>query len=619
MASSRLALGGAATLAVLGATSEALADCYVDSVAGNDSNDGQSEATPVQSQAAIPSDCTVVRYKRGSRFEEPLSLGGSGFGGGTTGKTYTNYGDPSQPLPAFVTTETVVNSFQGGIIIDGLHLEGSEPGEGAMSGGGGSMGVCVQLGGGSKLLNSEITDCGIGIMLFGEGSLVQGNVVYDLAKMVADSTDTTVYANSVGGAEGIFINGSNNEVAYNQFINCKAEADWQGEGGYDGGATEVSVGEGGTVTGLKIHHNFNYNSCGFFEVSGFGTFSDSEFYYNVSIDSAWAMLLQVNETTLSNIRWENNTFVHHADAYSPSIAMIYRAELTPETVFFNNNLVIFDGAPMFNATLDPAFSASNNLIVDYDPGVLNIKGTSAADFDLLETSEARDQGLLVPGHTIDFLGRTAPDPSGVTDIGAFEYGSSQGAPVPEVAQVPPEPDPSEQPADGSGGTPAVPPAEPETSDTAPAETPPAETPVDEATDPAVTPSAEPAAPAEPAPSDPAAPPADTGGATGAPGDVGASPDEAAPPGSGPETADSSSSGNAGDAPNGAAEPEAPQAAPAGADDADANRGQRSSDGSMVVEKDDGGCAVTPRRSGADLGWLGSLMAALALLRRRRSQ
>jgi hypothetical protein len=148
------------------------------------------------------------------------------------------------------------------------------------------------------------------------------------------------------------------------------------------------------------------------------------------------MLLQVNETTLSNIRWENNTFVHHADSYSPSIAMIYQADLEPGTVIFNNNLVIFDGANSFMGGLDDAMSASNNLIVESDPGVANLGGIQAKDFDLVEGSAAIDAGLSVSGHTLDYLNRTVPDPSGTTDIGAFEYGSAQGAELPETAQMP---------------------------------------------------------------------------------------------------------------------------------------------------------------------------------------
>jgi hypothetical protein len=433
MALSRVALRAALALAALAASSEALADCYVDSKEGNDSRDGRSEDTAYQSQAPL-SGCGTVYYRRGSRFAEPVKT--------SAGSTFTNYGDASDPLPAFVTTDGVVSSFQGSITIDGLHLEGST-GDGSMQ----DMGVCVMLGGNSQLLNSEITDCDIGIMAMGDSVLVQGNVVYDLARMAVDSSDPDVYANSVGGAEGIFVSGSNTEIAYNSFINCKAEAEWQSSGdsvGYDGGATEVAVGQGDTVSNLRVHHNYSYNNCGFFEVSGFGTFADSEFYYNVSIDSAWAMLLQVNETTLSNIRWENNTFVHHADAYSPSIAMIYQAELTPGTVIFNNNLVIFDGANSFMASLDDAISASNNLIVDSDPGVVNLGGVEATDFDLVAGSAAIDAGLSVSGHTLDFFNRTVPDQGGVTDIGAFEYGSTQGAEVPHIAQVP------DEDTDGSG-------------------------------------------------------------------------------------------------------------------------------------------------------------------------
>jgi hypothetical protein len=49
MARLRGVLCGAEMLAVLAASAEAFADCYVDSVEGNDSLDGSSEATAVQS------------------------------------------------------------------------------------------------------------------------------------------------------------------------------------------------------------------------------------------------------------------------------------------------------------------------------------------------------------------------------------------------------------------------------------------------------------------------------------------------------------------------------------------------------------------------------------------
>jgi hypothetical protein len=128
--------------------------------------------------------------------------------------------------------------------------------------------------------------------------------------------------------------------------------------------------------------------------------------------------------------------------------MIYQAELTPNTVFFNNNLVVFDGANSFMGTLDDAMSASNNLIVDSDPGVVNIAGITAADFDLVAGSQAIDQGLAVAGHTLDYLNRTVPA-GGATDIGAFEYGAEQGEEAPETPEVP-EDDGST--TEGTGGT-----------------------------------------------------------------------------------------------------------------------------------------------------------------------
>ena len=412
----------------------ALAQCYVDSEAGSDGNDGLSEATPVQTQGAIPSGCTEVRYARGSTFYEPLPTGGfGGPGGGGSPTVFTSYGEPSLPKPRFIVESgSVVSSFQGGITIDGLYLAGSR-GDGTMENL--MQGVCVMMGGNSQLLNSEITDCDIGIMLMGEGSLIQGNVIHDL-HMAVDSTDTGVYANSVGGAEGIFINGSNNEVAYNTFYDCADVAEWTG-GNCDGGATEVAVGQDGVVENVRVHHNLSVDTCGFFEVSGFGIFRNSEFYYNVMIDSGWMMLLQVNETTLENISWTNNTAVHHAapanDTITPSITMIYQAEVTPGTVFFSNNLVVFEAANSFMATVDGNIDQSNSLVLTgVDPGFVNMAGKTAEDFDLVAGSQAIDGGT-VTAYTLDYLNRTVPDSGGIPDIGAFEFGSAVGAERPDVA------------------------------------------------------------------------------------------------------------------------------------------------------------------------------------------
>jgi MYXO-CTERM domain-containing protein len=450
MASIRASLCGAALLLAsvpAGRVQAQEVTCYVDSAGGDDGNSGLSEAEAVRSQAKIGQTCTIVRFKRGSVFGEALKIT-------TKVKTYTNYGDGSAPLPQFVVPHTassgsLVNAYQGGITVDGLYLAGSH-GDGTMNGLG--KGVCVSLGGNSQLLNNEITNCDIGIMLMGAGTLVQGNYVHDLT-MAVDAAPG-VDPNAVGGAEGIFINGSSNEVAYNSFVNCSNTAAWTG-GNCDGGATEVTVGNGGNVSGVKIHHNFSYNSCGFFEVSsGFGgskgLFSDSEFSYNVMIDSGWMMLLQVNNTDLANVRWENNTVIQHAGStnagmittiFTGTSSGVSGGALAAGSVLLTNNLIVFDGVRAFGDVIDPAITQTTNLVVDtskQDPGFVNLAGTiNAADFDLVAGSPAINAGTVLAHLPVDYLNRAVPDPaSGQTDIGAFEFNSIQVDTPPPSSPVP---------------------------------------------------------------------------------------------------------------------------------------------------------------------------------------
>lgn len=68
--------------------------CFIDSVGSDDGKSGLSEAEAVKSQARVGGTCTVLRYKRGSVFNEKLIV----F---EKVKTYGNYGDPGVPLPKF--------------------------------------------------------------------------------------------------------------------------------------------------------------------------------------------------------------------------------------------------------------------------------------------------------------------------------------------------------------------------------------------------------------------------------------------------------------------------------------------------------------------------------------
>ena len=437
--------------------------CYVDGVNGDDANDGLSALFPVKSQSAIRSSCTVVRFKRGSIFNEKLAIPTffNNIRFGYNVRVYTNYGPKSDPLPHFkVPSEPgrgpVVLSFSP-LTIDGLHFSGARGDntmvhdfdsdrDGITNGIVGGIGAF--LGATTKFINNEVDDCDIGIMVAGERSVVRGNYVHDLIMGIDDSPG--VDPNLVGGAEGIFINASNCEVAYNTFVNCTGHADWVGSNGTcDGGAAEISAASGGTIENVHIHHNFSYNSCGFFEVASYfgdqgkGRFRNSSLHNNVIVDSAWMGLLQVNNTDLENIHFYNNTLIQRPGSLNAGILwIIFTAtssgmeggRLVAGTVHLTNNLYVLHGVTSWFRLIDPAFVTRNNLLVSYsgpeDPGYVdlgfaNIAGKAAWDFNLVKAdSPAVDAGADIADNMLDYFNRERPHGS-APDIGAMEFDSPQ--------------------------------------------------------------------------------------------------------------------------------------------------------------------------------------------------
>ena len=449
--------------------------CYVDSVSGSDANDGLSELSPIKSQSAIQAGCTVVRFKRGSVFKEKLAIPTpfNNIRFGYNVRVYTNYGPRSDPLPHFKVPSLpgrgpVALSFRP-LTIDGLHFSGAR-GDNTMDHDfdfdrdgitrGIVGGIGAFFGAATQFINNEIDDCDIGIMVAGENSVVRGNYVHDLIMGIDD--DPGVDPNLVGGAEGIFVNASNCDVSYNTFINCTGPARWVGtRGECDGGATEVSAASGGTIENVHIHHNFSYNSCGFFEVASYfgdegkGRFKNSSLHNNVIVDSAWMGLLQVNNTDLENVRFYNNTLIQRPGSLNAGILwIIFTAtssgmeggRLVPGTVHLTNNLYVLDGVTSWYRLIDPAFDTQNNLLVSYsgpqdpeyvDLGFANIAGTAATDFNLVKAgSPAVDAGAELADNTLDFFNRERPGGS-APDIGAMEFGSSQVECIPRFPDPPP--------------------------------------------------------------------------------------------------------------------------------------------------------------------------------------
>src|SRR4051812_15525303 len=93
-----VAFTAALSLCAFSGTARAF-DCFVDSVAGTDENDGKSETTPLSSPGKVPTGCSVVKFKRASEFK--LANGVQNLGLPSQAlfssiKTLTNYGDPTQ-------------------------------------------------------------------------------------------------------------------------------------------------------------------------------------------------------------------------------------------------------------------------------------------------------------------------------------------------------------------------------------------------------------------------------------------------------------------------------------------------------------------------------------------
>lgn len=497
MARSLLLLSGAVTLSILAQSATALAadvTCYVDSKSPTN-GDGKTETTPLQGLSAIPTNCTVVKFKRGSEFSIPS--GSSNYAVklmGTQIKTLTNYGDSNLPLPKFIKPHEVssgaVFSSYSQITIDGLYISGSRS-DAQMSNL--ADGICIMIGGGSvaepsEIKNCEITLCDIGMMTSGDYVQVHDNYVHDLS--ISVDAAPGVDPNAVGGAEGIFVNSSHVRVHHNRFINCSTAAEWVSNtngGGVrcDGGATEVSIpngknGAAGLITDLEIDHNFSYNSCGFFEVASMfqtgatyvkGNFTNSVFHDNVMVDSGWISLLQINNSRLTNVRWENNTIVHHnrpsvTDANGKTIDMNDFGSSAIQAIPFNdtssgatgggvieqgdiywtNNLWYFDPKVAPYSPVDSTRAGTDqflknivvtgDILVTTDPGFRDITSTTdPTAYELVKGSAAIDKGVtdtsITTYVTTDYEERARPV-GAAYDLGAFEY-----------------------PGDNAGGRPAV--------------------------------------------------------------------------------------------------------------------------------------------------------------------
>jgi hypothetical protein len=286
------------------------ANYYVDSVNGNDLADGKTASTPWKSLSKVNAltlkPGTIVSLARGSVWKEQLRLRDAGTAAAPI--VVQPYGSGAAPTIQLFTSE---NDGTNGVLVTGsyihvLELRLSDIHWSAIHLDKNSQHVVVA--------GNEILRCGMGIDVLGKHQRALSNYIHDMT-MVVDTGD----ANTAWGANGMGIQGEDLEIAFNRFVNCRAQC--KNFGGWDGGAIEYfgyadGVGWNQITTDVHIHHNFVDACDGFIEANG--RIKGLVIAYNLFINIPSGVFLFHMRTNTENgvaikntyeARMENNTLI----------------------------------------------------------------------------------------------------------------------------------------------------------------------------------------------------------------------------------------------------------------------------------------------------------------------
>jgi hypothetical protein len=404
------------SLLILGSfTAAHAASYYVDSTSGADSNSGTSSAAPWQSLSKVNSTTfqagDTINFKRDSVWTGTLQVGYSGTSASPI--TYQAYGTGAAPQinnPGVNFGHDIDVSGDYNVIRDFLLTDAHE------------AGVFIAATGDHNLIqNNEMTAAGTGVTVLGQYNLITQNYVHDLNIIVNTPGGTDDY-----GAVCFWLNAGNNEVSYNQGINCKAPSY---DFGYDGGFVEV-FNQGDNS---YIHHNYAKNTVGFIELGarGGGSAQNVTIAYNVmvNVDAAGCFNTGINAITVTNFKFENNTFVNTAnDGLGDQVFTCtddYSALQVRNNIFYSNLQIANNGNFTHTNNLYYIVNQISGSGVGYtlgrhektgNPLFVNVR---AGDFHLQAGSPAIDAGIDL-GYTKDFGDNTIP--VGIApDMGAYEY------------------------------------------------------------------------------------------------------------------------------------------------------------------------------------------------------
>jgi hypothetical protein len=386
---------------------------------GSNTNTGLSDSqawatlSRIASESLSPGD--IVCLKRGSTWDEELTLTYSGTSGNYITITDYDEGDLPQISNSDTVGEDVVINADY-VIVENLLLDTAS-----------RRGVYIEGTGSDHniIRNCEITDVGNGIRIEGDYCLVTGNYIHD-TKMI---TNDPVPTNNDSGATGVWVAyGDYNEISYNVFDTCKA---FSYDYGQDGGALELWNGG----TGTEFHHNWVINCDGVIELGSNinAEIYDARVHHNVCINNDAFTLLSLAGAAypadVDNFRIECNTIYQDDTTIRSDICRFNGTPTTDMFVSRNNifhvadinvydeptitheyNLYYLDGTATLGVTAD------DTEILD-DPDFVSIEGE---DFHLQSTSPAINAGTDL-GDSTDYDDNPI---DAIPDIGAYEYQST---------------------------------------------------------------------------------------------------------------------------------------------------------------------------------------------------
>ncbi len=403
---------------------------YIDSVNGNDGNEGLTLSTAWKSHTKVysvvlqPGDC--VRFKRGSQFSGPMIIAQSG----TAAKPilFSDYGVGSAPRftnPNDLDTNGNCIRISGDyIIVENLYFHDTPPTTNASRLNSiFKMGAIFNMPGADHniIRGNVFMKCTKGIQSTGEHTLITNNYL--------DGPGHALWWNGVAsggwGPMGIQLGIGNQEVSYNAIMNYLTE---ESPYGTDGGAIEFDDGRF-HKDNLYIHHNYSEGNAGFLESSWGADYNpyvqevhNLRVAFNVNKDGqSYCYMFAPTHNTC----FDNNTIVRandYPDPYANFDEIVYTAY---RGITFRNNLLVGTA----KTSNWPFNGASVNVENGWywEVGTTNGDGNprfvdfTSDDYRLRSDSPLIGKGQNLSQHySTDFADLTLPT-SGPWDIGAYMF------------------------------------------------------------------------------------------------------------------------------------------------------------------------------------------------------